>query len=55
MFGLRNEQRRDVFQRATALERFHQKLRQMFKPMAAARSGSAAAVTGTIALNLLMP
>ena len=35
MFGLRMEQRRDVFQRETILERFYQRYRQQFKAMIA--------------------
>ncbi|MEA2262506.1 MAG: hypothetical protein QOJ51_5331 [Acidobacteriaceae bacterium] len=35
MFGLSNEQRRDVFQRETILERFYQRCRQQFKAVIA--------------------
>lgn len=53
VFGMRLEQRREIFWRATALERLHQRLREKFKPMVGGHS--AAAVTGTIALNFLVP
>jgi hypothetical protein len=55
IFGLREEQRRDIFERATMLERFYQKCQQRFKSIFSANSNSAAAVTGTIAVNLLLP
>jgi hypothetical protein len=35
VFGLRTEQRRDVFQRQTILERFYQRYRQQFKAVIA--------------------
>jgi hypothetical protein len=35
MFGLRKEQRRDVFRRHTILERFYQRYRQQFKAVIA--------------------
>ena len=42
MFGLREEQYRDVFQRATTLERLHEKCRRQFKSLFARPNGSAA-------------
>jgi hypothetical protein len=42
MFGLRDEEYRDVFQRATILEKLHQKCRRHFKSMFAKPNGSAA-------------
>ena len=55
MLGLRLEQRRDVFWRATALERLHQKFRETFRPLVGSHSGSAVAVSRTIALDQFVP
>jgi hypothetical protein len=41
MFGLRDEEYRDVFQRATILEKLHQKCRRHFKSIFAKPNGSA--------------
>jgi hypothetical protein len=46
MFGLRIEQSRDVFQRATILERFRQKYRQQFRALIPSYSAFRAAVVG---------
>ncbi len=46
MFGLRIEQSRDVFQRATILERFRQKYRQQFRVLSPSYSSLRAAVIG---------
>jgi hypothetical protein len=55
MFGLRQEQRRDVFQRATILERLYQKYRQQFKALIPNFGGPLVSAVGHFASKRPLP